>query len=285
MPGSLWALRGKKSGAEPLVVLGNVVNDETGTIWCAGWDTGTRYDLNPTELRRLPETKQPTWEEVCSRCAGWAAKGDHHSAWWLGWAYEGVNHARSIWYYVASLRMTRGKPSWAWPRIYDDTFSGSMCPNIPHPSLEFLKEIPEFNGAKEWGEWQPAIRHAEIAEHVPASEEAYRRAAKMNNELEQGTLEGHTYRSILRSCAVTTQGLAAWERTQAAEMTTGPFEFELVTEDGKPISLEFTRQEQAARRFRRRRRFDPFELSLKEKREARFQRESSRLRLKGPKSS
>jgi hypothetical protein len=87
-----------------------------------------------------------------------------------------------------------------------------MCPNIAYPSLEFLKDIPEFNGAKAWGDWQAAIHYAETAEDVPAPDDAYRRAAEMIEALQAGTLEGHTHRSILKSCAVTSQGLDDWER-------------------------------------------------------------------------
>lgn len=198
--------RNSRRSAEALIVLGNCIDEDTQTIWCASWMSGKRHDVRPAQLLRLPDEAQPSWSEGCERCALWAAQGNHHAAWWLGWAYEGVNHPRSIWYYIASLRMTKGRPSWALQRIHADAYTGEMYESVPEPCLRFMQEIPEFNGAKSWGDWKQAITCAERAIHRPVSAEALRQAVALDEA-------GHiTHPEVLRTCAVTEQGLARWLR-------------------------------------------------------------------------
>lgn len=114
------------------------------------------------------------------------------------------NHPRSIWYYIASLRMTKGQPRWALKRIYADAYTGGMCKDVPEPCLRFMQEIPEFNGAKTWGDWKQAIACAGRAIHEPVSTEAIAQAVAL------GEVGDMTQREVLRACAVTEQGLARW---------------------------------------------------------------------------
>lgn len=149
------------------VLLGNSIQDDD-TIWCSDWRTGKRFDVKNYLLRILPEAQQVTTGEIQDRMAQWAKKGNADAAWWLAWWYEGTNHPKSVWYYMAALRKDPKAFGWALNRVYSDARHACMCEGIEAPSLDFLREIQEFNGVKVWGDWREAIAKAETATHIPA---------------------------------------------------------------------------------------------------------------------
>lgn len=191
-----------------VVVLGNWPSEESGKLWCACWQTGQRKDINPVDLSRLADTDQVGWEAVKTRVKSWARGGDHDAAWWLAYAYEGINQPSSVWYYIAALRISRGRPSWALQRVYSDTIFGAMCEGVDHPCIRFMDEIPEFNGAAQWGDWAEAIQRAEKAVPLLPTNEQYRQANEILDDPDRCLTKG----IFLREFGVTEQGLYAWKR-------------------------------------------------------------------------
>ncbi|MBU2819299.1 hypothetical protein HF282_17725 [Acidithiobacillus ferrooxidans] len=164
----LWLVSGR---ARPVAVLGNCV-DRDGTIWCADYGTGERVDIAPGDFLRLADD-QPGRDAVVKTLTEWAHLGNADAAWWLGWWWEGTNHPRSVWYYIAALRMDPNTHGWAEDRILDDAWSGYVCEGIPKPDLSFLREIQEFRLDDEGergdiGDWKEAVRKAKAAVHKSA---------------------------------------------------------------------------------------------------------------------
>ena len=92
--------------------------------------------------------------------------GCSDSMWWCAWAYEGNNHPRSVWYYIASLRSNPKKHAWAFGRIHSDAYSSAVCKGVPKPCLNFLANIPEFQTIKLGRtDWLQAVQMAKSSEH------------------------------------------------------------------------------------------------------------------------
>lgn len=151
------------------LVMGNGISERY-TVWCADWQTGERVDVLNYRLRELPNTEQPPTQEVIERVIAWVRTGNSDAAWWLGWWFEGTNHPKSIWYYVAAMRANPGNHGWVLERLYSDARSACMCEGIPSPDLGFLENIPEMQGHPIEKDWKEAVRQAENAVHVPAAE-------------------------------------------------------------------------------------------------------------------
>jgi hypothetical protein len=174
MVGEICTLRVTR---QTLVVLGNSTA-ENNTIWCADYATGERVDayLNELNPERLLSALFPIAKTI-SKCREWALAGHSHAAWWLGWYYEGKNHPKSVWYYIAAMRRSPRQHDWAFVRVYGDARQPGLCRGTPPPLLSFLEEIDEFRqfrsgisslAAIKWGGWQEALRSADEAVHVPA---------------------------------------------------------------------------------------------------------------------
>lgn len=152
------------------LLLGNSIQNDD-TIWCADWRTGKRFDVLNYLLRSLPDDQQVPTEEVEARMTQWARKGDADAAWWLGWWHDGTNHPKSVWFYMAAMRKDPKAFGWALERVYSDAKYAGTCEGVPAPDLDFLREIQEFDGAKEWGDWREAIAKSVVAVHIPAAPE------------------------------------------------------------------------------------------------------------------
>lgn len=161
--GQIWEFKGNQ-----VCILGNYVYDDN-TIWVADWKTGKRIHPNLMELIPIAITEKDTFSEVTERCTEWARNGNSSAAWWLGWRWEGINHPKSIWYYVAAIRLSPKYYGWALNRIQSDSIFGCMCSDTPQPDISFLKCIPEMAEGVIEKEWQVAISEAESAVHKLAT--------------------------------------------------------------------------------------------------------------------
>ena len=168
--GEIWRLREE---ARLLVVLGNAIAEDK-TIWCADDRTGERVDPPVAELCFV---ERRDLKVTLLKCQQWAREGNSDAAWWCAWYFEGTNHPKSVWYYIAALRRNPRQHAWALGRICSDAFEGCMCEGVPEPDLRFLTGVDEFrqiaDGARlvsdiSWGDWEAAVRNAESAIHLPA---------------------------------------------------------------------------------------------------------------------
>lgn len=153
--GQVW-----KHNGRDVFILGNCVEDD-GTIWVADRRTGKSAHVHPSALS-LVRTRTDTVAELTERCIGWARRGDADAAWWLGWYFEGEQHAKSVWYYVAAMRKAPEAFAWAWQRVYGDALDAYMCEGAPTPCIKFMHDVAEFNGRRS-ADWQEAIAKAESA--------------------------------------------------------------------------------------------------------------------------
>lgn len=156
LPGQLWTLHGR-----PVVVCGNATSPN-GTVWCMRWFDGQRVDPVTTTLRPHSRCLDLTHDDLVRQFHEWACEGNSHAMWWLAWLFEGVNHTRSTWYYVAALRANPSAYGWLQRRIISDARSACMEQDRPKPDLEFLACIPEIQGASIGSDWAAAVTHAEI---------------------------------------------------------------------------------------------------------------------------
>lgn len=145
-------------------VLGNSL--ENGLLWCASWPDGQRIDVEPESLLSASELSV-TVDQVIERVEAWARNGNADAAWWLGWLHAGVNLPKSIWYYLAAIRIDPRAHGWALGRIKGDALTGYLCRGVVHPDITFMKTIPEFFGKEIGGDWVTAIECAQQALHEP----------------------------------------------------------------------------------------------------------------------
>ncbi len=150
-----------------VLVMGNCSHEDD-TIWCAEYVSGVRCDPPAADLKRLPQRQQHAWDEVKATVTRWAHEGNSDALWWLAWLYEGSNHPRSVWYYIAAMRRNPEAHGWALSRVYSDSRNPIMSEGVTAPDTGFLVEIAEFNGAKVWGDWQEAVTKAANAVHIAA---------------------------------------------------------------------------------------------------------------------
>jgi TPR repeat protein len=161
--GELWDCEGRLA-----FVAGNAI-DSDGTIWLFDWKTGD-VEYRPFEsMTARNDRKTLTDEHIIEHMTGWTGEGNSNAMWWLGWWYEGCNHPKSVWYYVAAMRANPKKHAWAYDRLYLDARSAVMCEGVPKPDLGFLTTIPEMQEYAIGRDWQEALRMAEKADHIPAS--------------------------------------------------------------------------------------------------------------------
>lgn len=156
-----------RSTGRLVVILGNS-ETEHGKLWCAEWDTLKSYDANTDDLVYQCQIEKPDWNKLISRMEDVASNGDSDAMWWCAWAYEGINHPRSVWYYIAAMRRSPQRHGWALERVWSDAHSGYMCKGVPKPDLSFLGEIEEFQDAGRWGDWKSAVLIAANSIHTPA---------------------------------------------------------------------------------------------------------------------
>lgn len=154
-----------ESAGRHVVVCGNCVS-QVGTIWVMDMETGARTD--PLALTLKPALNQTTEPDLLEKFTGWAREGNAHATWWLAWWFEGVNHPKSVWYYVAAMRIDPAAHGWVQSRLMSDARSAHMCEGVPKPDLRFLNEIPELQGCSIRPDWHEALREAESAIHIPA---------------------------------------------------------------------------------------------------------------------
>lgn len=149
------------------VVMGNCLH-ENGTVWCHDLETGSRVDLSLDFLHEDPAQLEPG--VLVSIIEGWADYGNADAAWWLGCFYEGRNRPKSVWYYIAAIRMCPVGYGWALTRIYADACFPSLAAGVLSSELSFLREIQEFCGAGKFGKWKDAIAKAKEARHTAAGD-------------------------------------------------------------------------------------------------------------------
>lgn len=160
------------------VVLGNSVQ-ENGSIWCVAWDEAS--ELYGTEgrpsVKDLEIRGKIDFKVLVKRMEQFAKEGQAHAMFWLGWWYEGVNHPKSTWYYIAAIRADTEAYKWVFERLYADTFYGAMTKGVKYPTLKFITEIMEFVERKiPRTKWLMAIEKAEAAKHRSATKKQYERA-------------------------------------------------------------------------------------------------------------
>ncbi|WP_425952998.1 hypothetical protein [Ralstonia pseudosolanacearum] len=163
--GELWNCQGRTA-----FVCGNSIS-ESGRIWIADWDTGQRGDAKPEWLELRQDRRSLFEEDILAKFVPWSRAGNSDAIWWLGWWFEGVNHPKSVWYYVAALRADAKGHGWAFERIVSDARTAYMCAGVPQPDIAFLDEIPEMRGLPIQSDWAAAVASAEAAVHVAALEQ------------------------------------------------------------------------------------------------------------------
>lgn len=137
--------------------------------WCADLSTGERLDVPRARLRLKPPGDQLGWSGIAARLEDWAQQGNSDAMWWLGWASESRNPARSVWYYVAAMRRNPQRHAWAFERVLHDVQVPLRAVAAGH-SRDSLSEVPEFAAyfrgefratpADAWGCWKAAVRQA-----------------------------------------------------------------------------------------------------------------------------
>jgi len=160
--GELWDCAG-----EMAIVCGNRIS-EKGRIWLMAWNSGMSGRFRLPQMKLRDDRLSISMEAMVARLSEWARAGNAEAMWWLAWAHEGVNHPKSVWYYVAALRADPQAYRWAHERIVSDAYSATMCKDAPRPDLAFLQEIPEIQDAKILRDWASAVKMAENAVHHPA---------------------------------------------------------------------------------------------------------------------
>ena len=160
--GTIWNYNGRN-----VFILGNAANKNR-TIWVADCRTGRSEDAPLSGL--LPvRTRGNTVTRLTTRCIGWAAKGNAHAAWWLGWWLENEQSAKSFWYYLAAMRNDPTTFGWAFDRVYSDAYYALMREGIPTPCTAFLNDLIDLKEGK-WSDWREAIRNAENAVDTPVDQ-------------------------------------------------------------------------------------------------------------------
>lgn len=160
--GELWDCDGRTA-----FICGNSLSED-GRLWVVDWDSGERGDAKLEWLELRNDRKSLTEENILARFTLWARSGKSDAIWWLGWWFEGINHPKSVWYYIAALRADPQCHGWARQRIVSDAQTAYMCAGVPKPDLSFLDDIPEIQGDEIQQDWESAIAKAEEGLHIPA---------------------------------------------------------------------------------------------------------------------
>jgi hypothetical protein len=160
--GELWNCESRTA-----IIAGNSISS-SGRIWIMDSSTGERGDARPELLELRVDRLSLSEGELLQRFANWARQGNSDAMWWMAWWFEGVNHPKSIWYYVAALRADPKGHGWAQARIMSDARSAFMCRGVVEPDLAFLDNIPELRGERIGRDWKSAVELAEVARHQPA---------------------------------------------------------------------------------------------------------------------
>lgn len=158
-PGQLWLLQRR-----PVVLCGNVLAND-GTVWCMRWSDGERVNPLFSALTPHPKHRYLYADDLEYQFHQWALDGNRHAMWWLAWWFEGTNHPKSIWYYVAAMRAGPRSFGWAQGRVMSDARSACMCEGVPKPDLTFLGVIPEMQGEPIGDDWKSAVATAYEAVH------------------------------------------------------------------------------------------------------------------------
>lgn len=170
--GELWDCEGRVA-----FVAGNFV-DEDNDIWLFDWNTGDVGYRPVAGMSERDDRRLLTEEAIMTKMVEWSQRSAD-AMWWLAWWYEGKNHPKSVWYYVAAMRADPKKHAWVLDRLNSDARSACLCEGVPTPDLGFLSEIPEMQGQGIGQDWLQALRQAERAEHVPAVNQTSSRVRKV----------------------------------------------------------------------------------------------------------
>lgn len=157
--GELWECEGRTA-----VIAGDSFDINSGRIWTMELNTGERGYSSPECLKERADRMSLTNDGLLRIFRKWANKGNSHAIWWLGWWFEGMNHQKSVWYYIAALRADPRAHGWAYGRIISDARSAIMCAGVARPDLTFLEDIPEIIGEGIGRDWALAIENAEKAD-------------------------------------------------------------------------------------------------------------------------
>lgn len=160
--GELWDYAGRIA-----VICGNSISEQK-TLWVMDWNSGDRADAPVGQLALREDRKTLSETVLVARFGEWARAGNSNAMWWLAWWFEGTNHPKSVWYYVAALRADPREHDWALDRIRGDARSPGLCEGTPQPDLSFLAGIPEMRGQAVGADWAAAVDQAERAVHMPA---------------------------------------------------------------------------------------------------------------------
>lgn len=169
--GELWDCLGRTA-----FIAGNSVGSNGG-IWLFDWNSGDSGHFSVMDLTARSDRFRLTEEDILLHIAPWSRQGNSDAMWWLGWWYDGRNHPKSVWYYVAAIRAAPKKHGWALGRIISDARSAYMCEGVPAPDLAFVADVDEMQGRCS-ADWAGAVRQAEAAVHIPSAEQFSRRVFK-----------------------------------------------------------------------------------------------------------
>jgi hypothetical protein len=169
--GELWDCDGRLS-----IICGNGF-DQNSRIWIMDWSNGDRGSATANQLALRPDRYSVNDEHLVERFVTWSRQGNPDALWWLAWWHSGVNHRKSVWYYVAALRANPQDHGWSQTRIMADARYAGMCEGYARPDTRFVQRIPEMRGQAIGRNWRRALKHAEAALDVPA-ENAMRTAAR-----------------------------------------------------------------------------------------------------------
>jgi hypothetical protein len=118
--GELWNCQNQVA-----VICGNTFS-ESGRIWIVDWKTGERGSAKPEHLTLRGDRTSLPESTLIDRFREWGRSGNPGAMWWLAWWFEGTNHQKSVWYYVAALRADPEGHGWAQSRIMSDARTACM---------------------------------------------------------------------------------------------------------------------------------------------------------------
>lgn len=157
--GELWDCEGRLA-----FIAGTSHDEKNNRIWVMDWNTGEEGYALVVKLTLRDDRHAVSSDEIVNKFTQWALEGNTGAMWFLAWWYEGVNHQKSVWYYIAALRRNPSAYGWAYSRIVSDARNPIMCEGITIPSIDFLNNIPEFNKAQILSDkWHEAAVEAHAA--------------------------------------------------------------------------------------------------------------------------